>query len=166
MATGIYTRAEIDQQSQAWAETLAGFSRQRKSLSEALTGLEKQAWLVTGCGSTHYASLSAAALLRREGHEVRVHDVNNELFHETFKSRPHWKYALTAHSQDPHAAIFREEGERFTWHAQDILAGRPDAVVLKADYATRASRLVLCDLTARVLKQGLDVLGIETVEQM
>jgi arginyl-tRNA synthetase len=38
--------------------------------------------------------------------------------------------------------------------------------VLKADDATRASRLALCDLTARVLKQGLDVLGIETVEQM
>jgi len=38
--------------------------------------------------------------------------------------------------------------------------------VLKADDATRASRLSLCNLTARVLKQGLDVLGIETVEQM
>jgi arginyl-tRNA synthetase len=38
--------------------------------------------------------------------------------------------------------------------------------VLKADDATRASRLALCDLTARVLRQGLDVLGIETVEQM
>ena len=38
--------------------------------------------------------------------------------------------------------------------------------VLKADDITRASRLVLCDLTARVLKQGLNVLGIETVEQM
>jgi arginyl-tRNA synthetase len=38
--------------------------------------------------------------------------------------------------------------------------------VLKADEATRVSRLALCDLTARVLKQGLDVLGIETVEQM
>ena len=38
--------------------------------------------------------------------------------------------------------------------------------VLKADDATRASRLVLCDLTARVLKQGLETLGIETVEQM
>ncbi len=39
--------------------------------------------------------------------------------------------------------------------------------VLKADdAATRDSRLALCDLTARVLKQGLDVLGIETVEQM
>jgi len=38
--------------------------------------------------------------------------------------------------------------------------------VLKAEDATRASRLTLCDLTARVLKQGLEVLGIETVEQM
>ena len=38
--------------------------------------------------------------------------------------------------------------------------------VLKADDATRASRLALCDLTARVLKQGLETLGIKTVEQM
>jgi arginyl-tRNA synthetase len=38
--------------------------------------------------------------------------------------------------------------------------------VLKADDATRASRLALCGLTARVLKLGLGVLGIETVEQM
>jgi arginyl-tRNA synthetase len=38
--------------------------------------------------------------------------------------------------------------------------------VLKADGATRSSRLALCELTARVLRQGLDVLGIETVEQM
>jgi arginyl-tRNA synthetase len=38
--------------------------------------------------------------------------------------------------------------------------------VLKAEDATRASRLALCDLTVRVLKQGLEALGIETVEQM
>jgi arginyl-tRNA synthetase len=38
--------------------------------------------------------------------------------------------------------------------------------ILKADEATRQSRLILCDLTARVLKQGLEVLGIEVVEQM
>ncbi len=39
--------------------------------------------------------------------------------------------------------------------------------VLKAeDAATRDSRLALCDLTARVLKQGLETLGIEVVEQM
>ena len=39
--------------------------------------------------------------------------------------------------------------------------------VLKADdVTTRDSRLALCDLTARVLQQGLATLGIETVEQM
>ena len=38
--------------------------------------------------------------------------------------------------------------------------------VLKAEGAQRATRLELCNLTARVLKQGLDVLGIETTEQM
>jgi arginyl-tRNA synthetase len=39
--------------------------------------------------------------------------------------------------------------------------------VLKADdEATKISRLLLCDLTARTLKQGLDLLGIRTLEQM
>jgi arginyl-tRNA synthetase len=38
--------------------------------------------------------------------------------------------------------------------------------VLKSEGAMRESRLVLCDLTAKVLKQGLNVLGIETLEQM
>ena len=39
--------------------------------------------------------------------------------------------------------------------------------VLKApDDATRNSRLALCDLAARVLKLGLQTLGIETLEQM
>ena len=38
--------------------------------------------------------------------------------------------------------------------------------VLKAEPGQRAARLVLCDLTARVLKQGLEVLGLETLEQM
>jgi arginyl-tRNA synthetase len=38
--------------------------------------------------------------------------------------------------------------------------------VLKSGGATRASRLALCDVTARVLQQGLNVLGIETTEVM
>ena len=51
------------------------------------------------------------------------------------------------------------------------LAGRFNAFfencpVLKADPEQRASRFVLCDLTAKVMHQGLDVLGIETLEQM
>jgi len=38
--------------------------------------------------------------------------------------------------------------------------------VLKAEGGARATRLALCDLTARVLQQGLDALGIATTEQM
>jgi arginyl-tRNA synthetase len=38
--------------------------------------------------------------------------------------------------------------------------------VLKSEGATRTSRLALCDATARVLKQGLDLLGIEAPERM
>lgn len=38
--------------------------------------------------------------------------------------------------------------------------------VLKADAAIRDSRLLLCDVTARVLRQGLALLGIEAPERM
>jgi arginyl-tRNA synthetase len=38
--------------------------------------------------------------------------------------------------------------------------------VLKSEEPQRGLRLALCDLTARVLRQGLDVLGIEVLEQM
>jgi arginyl-tRNA synthetase len=39
--------------------------------------------------------------------------------------------------------------------------------VLKApEPALRESRLLLCDLTARVIQQGLSLLGIKTVERM
>ena len=38
--------------------------------------------------------------------------------------------------------------------------------VLKADRRVRASRLTLCDLTARTIRRGLDLLGIQTIQQM
>ena len=38
--------------------------------------------------------------------------------------------------------------------------------VLKAEGPERDSRLALCDLTGRVLRRGLDLLGIGTVEKM
>jgi arginyl-tRNA synthetase len=38
--------------------------------------------------------------------------------------------------------------------------------VLKADAADRDSRLALCDLTGRVLRKGLELLGIGTVDRM
>jgi arginyl-tRNA synthetase len=38
--------------------------------------------------------------------------------------------------------------------------------VLKSTGQTRIDRLALCALAARVLKQGLTILGIETTERM
>ena len=38
--------------------------------------------------------------------------------------------------------------------------------VLVEDEAVRGSRLALCDLTARVLAQGLELLGMEAPDQM
>jgi len=38
--------------------------------------------------------------------------------------------------------------------------------VLKAEEAARSSRLALCDLTGRVLRRGLKLLGIEVPERM
>ena len=38
--------------------------------------------------------------------------------------------------------------------------------VLKAEAAEKESRLALCELTARVMRQGLDALGIEVTEVM
>jgi arginyl-tRNA synthetase len=38
--------------------------------------------------------------------------------------------------------------------------------VLKADEPARATRLALCELTARVLRRGLDLLGIQVPERM
>jgi len=38
--------------------------------------------------------------------------------------------------------------------------------VLKSEEPTRSSRLALCDLTGRILKQGLDLLGIKVPERM
>jgi glucosamine--fructose-6-phosphate aminotransferase (isomerizing) len=67
MTNGIYTRTEIDQQSKAWTSTLESFSPQVKSQAKALSGLGSSTWLLTGCGSTHYASLSVAAVMRRLG---------------------------------------------------------------------------------------------------
>ena len=38
--------------------------------------------------------------------------------------------------------------------------------VLKSEGATRESRLILCDLTSRVIKDGLNLLGIQVPERM
>jgi len=50
--------------------------------------------------------------------------------------------------------------------AQAFTAFYDACPVLKSDEPTRTYRLKLCDLTARVMQRGLDLLGIETAERM
>ncbi|MDD5628962.1 MAG: radical SAM protein [Elusimicrobia bacterium] len=98
-----------------------------------------------------------AAVLRREGHEVRVFDISNELFHGTFKSRPYWKFALTAHSKDPHSAIAEEESAKLSCYAQEILAAQPQAVVFKAEHSCRGAEDMAREL--RALAPDLTLIG-------
>jgi arginyl-tRNA synthetase len=68
-------------------------------------------------------------------------------------------------------AVAEENRPNFLCNFLFELAGKftgfyENCPVLKTEGAVRESRLALCDLTARVLKQGLDVLGIDVVEQM
>jgi arginyl-tRNA synthetase len=50
--------------------------------------------------------------------------------------------------------------------AQDFTAFYEHCPVMKADEPVRSSRLALCDVAARTLAQGLEVLGIEVPEAM
>ena len=50
--------------------------------------------------------------------------------------------------------------------AQTFTAFYEQCPVLRADGPVRDSRLAICDLTARVLSTGLDLLGIATPERM
>jgi len=68
-------------------------------------------------------------------------------------------------------AVAREYRPNFLCNYLYELAGHfttffENCPVLKSEATVRESRLVLCDLTASVLRQGLSLLGIETLEQM
>ena len=61
--TGMYTYGEIMSQPDAWRETLAYLAAH----TEKIAGLEPQTFdevIFTGCGSTYYLALAAAALVQ------------------------------------------------------------------------------------------------------
>jgi len=61
---GTYTIQEILSQPQVWAETVAAFQAQTKTLSRFWERLGAEYVIFTGCGSTYYLSLTAAALFQ------------------------------------------------------------------------------------------------------
>jgi glucosamine--fructose-6-phosphate aminotransferase (isomerizing) len=61
---GQHTLAEINSQPAVWAEAAAYLEGQHDRLAAAWAALRPQRVLVTGCGSTHYLSLTVATLLQ------------------------------------------------------------------------------------------------------
>jgi glucosamine--fructose-6-phosphate aminotransferase (isomerizing) len=66
---GRYTYAEIISQGNVWQETLAGFASRQGVVRDWL-GQPHDEVLFTGCGSTYYLSLSAAAIWRCQTGEI------------------------------------------------------------------------------------------------
>jgi arginyl-tRNA synthetase len=75
-----------------------------------------------------------------------------------------WPEALTAAAAEYKPSLVTS----YLWDLANVLtAFYEKCPVLKAETpALRQSRLLLCDLTARVIRQGLELLGIRTVERM
>lgn len=72
MTPGTWTRAEIASQPEVWRATLNDMAAQQAQLSGALAGMAARPLIVTGCGSTYYLSLHAAAVLRAAGVDARA----------------------------------------------------------------------------------------------
>jgi glucosamine--fructose-6-phosphate aminotransferase (isomerizing) len=64
MTPGEHTRSEIASQPDVWKATLREFRQQRDALEGLLSQAESKQIIAVGCGSTHYLSLSVAAMLR------------------------------------------------------------------------------------------------------
>ena len=58
------------------------------------------------------------------------------------------------------------QGAWFNGYMAGLASSLAAVLPVPDDEATRASRFALCDLTARTLAKGLDLLGIEHLEQM
>lgn len=64
--SGEFTREEIFGQPEAWSAALEAVSQQRPDLASLVRSGQYDSVIFTGCGSTYYLSLAAAALFQQE----------------------------------------------------------------------------------------------------
>lgn len=113
-----------------------------------------------------YAFARVRSIFRKggvQGSDFRVQELNSEFELALAKHILRLQEVLDVVARDlkPHylCSYLFELATRFS-------AFFENCPVLKSEGVTRESRLALCDLTARTLKVGLSLLGIETIEQM
>lgn len=122
-----------------------------------------------------YAHTRIRSIFRRGGPDALVpNDGSSSERSPVFKLSAAEEIALAKHLLNfglVLAAVVEEYRPNYLCNYLYDLAGRftrfyETCPVLKAEGRQRSSRLALCDLTGQVLKQGLEVLGIETPERM
>lgn len=178
-ARGRATLAEIVSQPDSWANAYTMLQARQAELASAWAAVQPRQVLITGCGSTHYLALSAAALLQGVGGvpargvpaseivlcpEQVIHDPANTLLIAVSRSGTTTETA---------AAIdrFRAQGGKAVWgitcYADTPVANESDTVILtdmaqeESTAQTRSfSTMLLATqaLAALVGKQALDPL--------
>ena len=136
----------------SWDKMLALHGNTAPYLQYACTRIRSIFRKLAEAGETWDAAAAARRLVLEAPEEVRL-------------AKHLLKFGFTL------AAVAREYRPNYLCSYLYELAGHFTAFyetcpVLKAAEPARSSRLALCDLAARVLAQGLDVLGIETPERM
>jgi glutamine---fructose-6-phosphate transaminase (isomerizing) len=98
MERGIYTREEIFSQPKAWRNALQVLEKQKAEI-KALTQANFQQVLFTGCGSTYYLALAAAALYQDLTGQITRGLPASELWHYPTLAYPKEEALLVAISR-------------------------------------------------------------------
>jgi glucosamine--fructose-6-phosphate aminotransferase (isomerizing) len=96
MANGQFTRAEIASQSATWTSVLARFEREYLHLVQNSGRESNYQFVVTGCGSTYYLSMSTAALLNLHGIRAYAYPASELLYFTEIMPREEvWLMAIS-----------------------------------------------------------------------
>lgn len=181
---GELTYREILHQPDAWDDALRAFARLETAVREAWAKLGCRAVVFTGCGSTHYLSLTAAALFRGLAGIPAVGQPASEVlfFDETIPDPAATLLIAVSRSgttSETLAAIqrFRERGGRAVWavtcYPDSPLAATADLALVAvgaqeqsvAQTQSFTSMLLLCQALAACVS-GADWRALEHVPEL
>jgi len=90
-----------------------------------------------------------ASILKNEGHDVFIYDINSLIFEEKFLLRKYWKYFLLDAPSDIEKEFFNSTKEVFNHYASSIVSTEPQAVIFKTIGKTYSNAVEM----ARIIKE-------------